>query len=584
MISDGLSKLAGELPSVWRPPEKPSFFAKSPTFCTFRKILLEMKNTIVACLFILPLFGCHETAKTPPGDQLGELHLSFSANPAAMPHFEKGLKLLHNFEYDDACKEFLQAQALDSNFVMAYWGEAMTYNHPLWRQQDYEKGWTAIVKLGEKPGIRAEKAKTELERDFLHAAEILYGMGEKHQRDSAYSKQLEKMYGDYPGNEEVAAFYALSLLGAVPVGRDQAAYEKGAAIVQGILKENPQHPGALHYLIHSYDDPGHAPLALQAAHSYSEVAAGATHALHMPSHIFVAVGLWDEVVSSNIASWNASVERMKAKGLDNSDLSYHALHWLMYGYLQQGKTEEAQKIMLDMRRYVDELPSKNGRDYLLGMKGNYLVETGDWDSEIAGYDCEQKDLNVATRAIFSFLEGMKAFRAGDKNALSATIEEMASEWKSAANLVSGAGIAMCAAAKGSDNAPNQLDLDQANVLEMELRSLLAQLAGSTPDAEKWLRSATVLQESISYSYGPPPIVKPSWELYGEWLLEQNRAGEALAQFDMALQKGPNRLMALSGKLKAAKMAGDEGKATEAEKALEDIRNKAAAKPKGERII
>lgn len=540
----------------------------------FPKKFTAMKKLPIAFLAIILLFACNKVQKTP-ADHLGEIHFTYSGNKEAMPHFEKGLKLLHNFEYDDACKEFLQAQALDPDMVMAYWGEAMTYNHPLWRQQDLEKGQAAIAKLGETGEARAAKAKTDLERNFLQVVETLYGAGEKHQRDSAYSKHLEKMYKEYEGHEEVAAFYALSLLGAVPVGRDEVAYEKGAAIVQGILKENPNHPGALHYLIHSYDDPGHAKLALNAAYSYSKVAADATHALHMPSHIFVAVGMWDEVVRSNTASWEASVKRVKDLGLDNKDLSYHAFHWLMYGYLQQEKFDEAKKIMLDMRRYVDELASKNGRDYLISMKGNYLVESNDWDSEIASYDCDQKDLNIATRAIYTFLEGKKAFRAKDKKALASTIATMETERKSATNLVGEKGIAMCASAKGSDNAPNQLDLDQAQVLEMELRSLFAQLNGQAAEAEKWLRSATALQESISYAYGPPPIVKPSWELYGEWLLQQNRPDDALAQFEMALQKGPNRRQALNGKLAAAQLKGDKALAEEVEKTLQEIKSNAS---------
>ncbi len=530
----------------------------------------------IAALAVFFMLHCKSEQKTPEGDQLGVLHFTFTGSEAAMPHFTKGLKLLHNFEFDDAANSFLEAQKIDSNFVMAYWGEAMTYNHPLWRQQDYEKGWTAIVKLGETPEERAAKAVTDLERDFLRSAEILYGIGEKNQRDSAYSKYLEKMYETYPGNEEVAAFYALSLLGAVPVGRDAEAYEKSAAIVQGILKENPNHPGALHYLIHSYDDPAHAVKALNAAHRYSEVAADATHALHMPSHIFVAVGMWDEVVSSNIDSWEASVRRMKEKKLDNNARSYHAFHWLMYGLLQQGKHAEARRILNDMKKYTDELPSKNARDYLVGMKGNYLIETGDWDSEIAGFECKLEDLNVATRAAFHFIEGMKAFRGKDEASLASVIDNMEKERKTAANLVSEKGIPMCAPGPAS-YAPNQLDVDQANIMEMELRSLFAQLQDDNAGAEKWLKNAVRLQSEISYSYGPPPIVMPSWELYGEYLLAQGRAKDALLQFEKALEKGPKRVMALRGKLEAARLLEDGEMIKETEEVLNEILKQADQK-------
>lgn len=529
-----------------------------------------MKKFFLLTISVALLAACSRPGQEPPqGDQLGVLHFTFTGSDEAMPHFTKGLKLLHNFEFDDAASAFVEAQQLDSSFVMAYWGEALTYNHPLWRQQDFEKGLAALAKLGSTPEERAAKTQTDLERDFLRSTEILYGTGEKYQRDSAYSKYLEKMYETYPGNEEVAAFYALSLLGAVPVGRDAAAYEKSAAIVQGILSENPEHPGALHYLIHSYDDPAHAVKALNAAHSYSKVAADATHALHMPSHIFVAVGMWDEVVNSNIAAWEASVRRMEEKGLDNNARSYHAFHWLMYGLLQQGNYDEARRIMHDMKKYTEELPSKTARDYLVNMKGTYLVETDDWDSGIAGFDCDREDLNIATRAVFHFIEGRKAHRADDAGALAAVIGNMEKERKSTANLVTEKGIPMCSAG-GNRYAPNQLDLDQSHVMEMELRGLLAQRQGNPAQAEKWLRSATELEQNTSYSYGPPVIVKPSYELYGEWLLGQGRAQDALTQFERALEKGPKRVMALRGKLEAANMAGDEKLAKETRQVLDGI--------------
>ncbi len=210
------------------------------------------------------------------------------------------------------------------------------------------------------------------------------------------------------------------------------------------------------------------------------------------------------------------------------------------------------------------------------MKGNYLVETGDWDSEIASYDCELDDLNVATRAAFHFIEGMKAHRAEDTKSLATVIAGMEKERKSAANLVSEKGIATCAPGPGS-YAPNQLDVDQANVLEMELLGLLAQLQGSNPEVEKWLSAAAELQGKISYSYGPPPIVKPSWELYGDWLLEQGRAKDALTQFEKALEKGPRRVMALRGKLEAAKLLKDGKMVKETEEELAEILKKADKK-------
>ena len=187
-----------------------------------------------AALFIFS--NCKNANTDPDGDQLGTLHLSVTCSDAALPHFEKGLKLLHNFEYDDAADAFIEAQKIDSTCALAYWGEAMTYNHPLWRQQDFEEGQAALAKLADTPEARAALAATELERDLLQGMEIMYGpTGTKSERDSLYSAHLGSLYKKYPDNHEIAAFYALSILGAVPVGRDVSAYEKGAKVAQGIL-------------------------------------------------------------------------------------------------------------------------------------------------------------------------------------------------------------------------------------------------------------------------------------------------------------------------------------------------------------
>ncbi len=538
-----------------------------------------MKYLTLSILTFTTLFlfsNCKQDKPAPDatGDQLGELHIQFTGSPEAMPHFEKGLKLLHNFEYDDARDEFVKAQELDSTLVMAYWGEAMTHNHPLWRQQDYEDGQAALGKLAETADERATLAKTDLERDFLQAMEIMYGPnGAKKERDSMYSKQLEMMYEKYPGNEEVAAFYALSLLGAVKVGRDVEAYEKGAAVVQGILKENPNHPGALHYLIHSYDDPGHAPKALPAAFSYSKVAADATHALHMPSHIFVAVGMWDEVVRSNIASWNASANSVEEDPDAKNFGSYHALHWWMYGLLQQGRYEEAKKLVDDMNHYATEKPTIRARDYLISMKGNYLAETGDWMSEVATYSVDKEDLNLTVIATDYFLQGMQAYTNENDKELIGLISKMEAERLEAGNSITAEGVPMCSAGSNRQ-APNQADIDQTLIMEMELRGLLSLLRADSKKAEEWYKKAVDLETATSYSYGPPTIVTPSYELYANFLMENDRAAEAAVQYDAALNKGPKRRLALQGRLKAAKLLQEEEKVKELEAIIAEIAEKA----------
>ncbi|MCB0582491.1 MAG: tetratricopeptide repeat protein [Phaeodactylibacter sp.] len=543
---------------------------------------MNIPNLLLLAIALLTLCcsGPKAEEEKTAASRLGEVHLEVTGAVDALPFFEKGLLLLHSFEYDDARAAFRKAQEKDPGFAMAYWGEAMTHNHGLWHRQDYEEARSALERLAPTAEERLEKANAGLERDFLQAVEILYGEGEKVERDKAYAAFMEKLYEKYPGNHEVASFYALSLLGAVPVGRDEEAYGKGASIAGGILKENPNHPGALHYLIHSYDDPGHAHLAKKAADSYADVAPDAAHALHMPSHIYVALGMWHEVVASNEASYAASVKRMERKGLDNDARSYHAFHWLLYGYLQQGRVEEARRILDQMVEYTEELPSKSARSYLIRMKGNYLVETETWDGPVADIEVGLDELNLSFQAIAHFLEGMKAYRNKDAAKMESLLEEMAFARQQASMSVNSEGVPMCGSA-GSYGQANQLDIDQAYIQELELKGLHAMLKGQPQEAERWFKKATEVEDNASYSYGPPEVVKPSYELYGEWLLEQSRPEDALKQFERALKRGPKRARALNGKLRAAEALGQEEEAKEARKLLEEIRAKAEAQRKGQ---
>lgn len=497
-------------------------------------------------LVALSIVSC--TQKNNQNYQLGQARLEVTGSQEAKDLFDKGLLLLHSFEYWDATDAFIEAQTADPTMVMAYWGEAMTYNHPLWRAQDYSKGQAALKKLADSPEERSKLLPPGLEKDLFQAVEILYGEGEKFTRDKAYAQYMGELYAKYPSNHEVAAFYAISLLGAVEEGRDEKEYEKGAIVAQGILQENPNHPGALHYLIHSYDDPKNAHKALDAANSYSKVAKDAGHALHMPSHIYVALGMWDEVVSSNEASFQASAERAQRKNLKTGG-SYHALHWLMYGYLQQGKLDAARQLMDDMQTYMDNFPNKGARDYMIAMKGTFLVETSNWLHPKANIEVEREDLLVSTRSVYTFIEGMKAFENGNKANLKTTIESINKDRSKAMARINTRNVTMCGG-NWQYEFPNQLDIEQSHVMEMELSALSAWLDGDTTLTRQFLTMATTLEEEISYSFGPPLICKPSHELFGEWLLEMNEPENAIVQFEKALQRAPKRILSLKGKLKA----------------------------------
>lgn len=492
-------------------------------------------------LFLVALsLSCNQNK--PKTDYLGVVDIEVSGNASALAHFEKGLLLLHSFEYQDAREAFQEAQIQDPKMAMAYWGEAMTYNHSLWSEQDYEDAVAALEPL---KVIDLEKETTPLERDFIQAVHLLYAPNtSKAERDVAYANFMEGLSKKYPSNHEVSAFYALSLLGSVPEGRDEALYEKGALIAKGIIEENPNHPGALHYLIHSYDDPDHATLALDAANAYAKVAPDAGHALHMPSHIYVAMGMWDEVVSSNINSYQASLNRMERKQLDNDARGYHAFHWLEYGHLQKGNKEEAAKMVRQMEQYAVEKPSKRGRSHLVFLKGTYLVETNDWESDIAQIPISITDLNVSIRSQYFFLEGMKAYKKGNERQLDSIIKTMDQDYKRESYIVSNAGIKLCSAV--SRDEATQTDLIEAQIRRLQLQGLRASFQKDTILAKDHFLESIALEESISYSYGPPHIQKPPRELYADWLLSVNKHKEALAQYELTLRKNPKRSLALKG--------------------------------------
>ncbi|MBP8098541.1 MAG: hypothetical protein KAY03_04415, partial [Arenimonas sp.] len=233
---------------------------------------------------------------------LGTLSFPTSTQSSdAQTAFAKGMLLLHVFEYTRAEQAFQEAQRLDPDFAMAYWGEAMSATHPVWNQQNLEAGRAALAKLGKSPAARAAKAPTAREKAYLAAAETLYGEGSKLERDQKFLAAMEKMAADYPDDDEAKSFQSLFLLGVSQGERNVPNFLKAAEIAQAVYSRNPNHPGAAHYWIHGMDDPAHAAGALEAANSLAKIAPDAGHSQHMTAHIFMALGMWDAVVAANEA-------------------------------------------------------------------------------------------------------------------------------------------------------------------------------------------------------------------------------------------------------------------------------------------
>ncbi len=497
-------------------------------------------------LFLIIFVSCKQDTESKDNIKLGEISIEVTGKEVAQEAFKAGLLLMHSFEFKDAAVKFKEAQELDSDFAMAYWGEAMSHNHPLWREQDKDKALEILSRLGDTPEEQRTKFNTEFEKDLCDALHILYGEGTKKERDIAYSEFMAQLHEKYPKNQEVAAFYSLSLLGSVKGGRDYEMYAKGAKIAQSIIAENPNHPGALHYLIHSYDDPENAPKALEAATRYSKVAPDAAHALHMPSHIYVALGMWDEVIESNIASWNASLNRKEKKELDNDALNYHAFKWQMYGHLQKAEFAKAKELVEDMQSYCYELPSTKAIAHLVMMKGAYFNETNEWDDPLFQDTVDYSEMAIQIRAAHSYSQARYAYEKKDASTLQSIITSLTEEIGLATNEALTATASMCSGGNYGRGKATQVHVNRAEVMRLEMQALLALLKGNNDEAENAMKAAVVLEENTSYAYGPPEIVKPSPELYADWLMEQGRYKEAEKYYKKVLNRAPKRLLVTQG--------------------------------------
>ncbi len=530
-----------------------------------RLLLLVLLSTALGCN---PTANSTDTENQEESPTLGSLQHEFSISEAAAPSFEQGLLLLHSFEYDDAGEAFQAAIDADDQEVMAYWGLAMSYYKALWGLQDVDAGRALMQQLGPDKAARLEQCENELERDFWSGIEVLYGEGELNQRNQAYADHMAKLHQKYPKNQEVAAFYALGLMWSVPLGRDADVFNHSAEVVAGILKENPNHPGALHYMIHAYDDPQYAQLAIEAADLYAQVAPDATHALHMPSHIYLALGMWANVVTSNEASYQASLNRIERKGLDPSHKGYHSYSWLHYGYLQQMRYQDAHRLLKDMAQFTSEYPTRQARSYWISMINAYWTDTGDWSEQINPMVVSRQDLSLVSKAGHRFFQARMAYHQGDEQKLSQELDSLNQEIGQAELLVTSDGITLCSAGT-TRYAPNRIDVQRATVMLHQMSAWQALLQQNSTSAEKFMKEATALEARTGYSFGPPDIPYPSFEQYGFWLLEQDRAEEALNQFKKSLERTPKRTQSLNGMVEALTKLNMQEELTSIQQTLEE---------------
>ncbi len=466
----------------------------------------------------LTLSACTERQQVYDIDGLGRIHFGNSGAAEAQEAFHRGVLWLHSFEYGFAEQEFQRAQSLDSTMVMAYWGEAMTHNHPLWRQTDPEAAQAVLAKLAPTPEARRALAPTEREALYFDAVEALYGEGDKQERDQRYSEALGRLHEAYPEDDEARAFYALSILGLTNGVRDYATYERAASIVEPLFERNPRHPGAAHYIIHSYDDPDHAQLGLEAANAYADIAPGAGHAQHMTTHIFLALGLWDRVIENNILATNTIVSQRGEQ--DPAPWACgHYTSWQHYGHLQKGEFAAAETLMDACQAWVDAQggPSGGAGNYWSSMRAHHLLDAGDpaliarWSGDpAAGRSPTAGEGWPDSRVRVYATDAIVRMRAGEQVDVTSLL----------------AGIP-------DEPAGNR-------IMKLQVGGLAALQAGETDEGLARLREAADMEDALPLEFGPPEIPKPSRELLAEALVEAGRMDEARQALEATQARIPGR--------------------------------------------
>lgn len=483
----------------------------------------------------------------------GDISFPTSGAAAAQPYFRRGVEALHNFEYEDANDAFQQAQRTDPGFVMAYWGETMGYNQTLWRNENVEAARQVLARLGPTAEARAAKAKVPKEQAFLAAVEILFGEGDAMTRRRNYANAMGRLYEKYPDDPEVASFYALALLGTMSrslIGFTDAheGHSAGLAgsdtqktvgtILESVLRSHPEHVGALHYLLHNYDDPAHARLALGAARTYAKVAPESSHARHMPAHIFLQLGMWHEAASSDRSAFSASNEWIARKGFGREMRNYHALAWLEYELLQLGRYREARETIDELEPVVKASGSTTLLSDLSSMRARFVVETRRWNMMAS----EQNFGNVNDL----FAIGVSAARAGNPGLAEKARQALAQRAQS----------------------PQEGDLRPAiAIMAEEVAALIELKAGRSDTAVNRLQSAQRAELQVPPPLGLPAPLKPAPELLGEVLLEVGRPREAIEPFEHALRRNANRSLSLLGLARAKAAIGDAEAARERYRAL-----------------
>jgi tetratricopeptide (TPR) repeat protein len=510
----------------------------------------EFMKIVAGILLLLHSTGL--MAQSSTSKEVGEVAFVNSGSSAAQPEFLRGLAQLHNFEYPDAALHFRRAEEIDPTFAMAYWGEAMTKNHGIWHEQDLPAAREVLSRLGATAEERQAKALTEREKQYLATIEILYSDGTKDERDQKYETAMARLHQKYPDDVEATAFYALAILSSAEEGRDFATYMRAAAVLEEVFPQHPRHPGVVHYLIHCYDDPIHAPLGLRPARIYAQIAPDAGHAQHMTSHIFLALGMWDEVVKANETAI-AVVNQQRAAAGKTPHYCGHYPYWLEYGYMQQGRVSDSRRVLESCReeaqRQATEVAAKPGatRDpdtssigSYAAMRANFLIDSELWQDDVAQSTFPARH-DPWTQLTFDYADALVAWKTSHLTAAHEAFARMETEAKQA--------NAWLDARKVDEPAERSRSL----MLVEQMRALLS--SQNPQDTISALQSVAARENALPLEFGPPDIYKPTEEILGESYLQLNRPAEAKKAFELDLARAPGRRLGLRGLAEAEKQQG-----------------------------
>ncbi len=500
----------------------------------------------LAGLMSFSLVQAQETHQHDPSEKLGHVNFPVSCTAPAQTQFNRAMALLHSFQYAESEIAFATVSATDPKCAMAYWGKAMTYYHPLWvppNLADLKNGAAAIEQA------RVVGAPTQRERDYILALTSFYKDADKLNhgtRARAYEQAMQQVYRRYPRDNEATIFYALILNERALVADEKEYVEnkkRAGRILNGVLPKEPAHPGIIHYLIHSYDVPRLAYLALPAARRYARIAPSSSHALHMPSHIFTRLGLWQESIQSNLAS-AASAKGKVTKihpGWAAQD-QLHALDYLIYAYLQGAQDQKALEVLNEVIvfRQIDQEVFSAAYAWS-AIPARYALERHRWNEAVA---LTLRPTNFPwdrfpfAQANLYFARAVGAARGGDAAAAREQIEQLSAIQKNLSEV--------------------KIGYDWATQVDIQRRTASAWLLhaeGKNDEALQLMRAAADLEDTTEKHPVTPGSILPAREMLGDLLMEVNQLAPALKEYETVLETSPNRFNSLYGAARAAELSG-----------------------------